>query len=365
MSGASDDRLARAHELLIGQVTTLTSSREWRAMLEAARWFHDYSPRNVLLLMAQGAQGHVAGYRAWQHIPAHDGANCQVAHGAQGHLILAPMHRVARYVDQNGEERTQHWLRGFKVVTVFDETQLVAPPAVPEVRPRVLEGMAPPQLSAGLIENVRARDFTLAERDIAPAFGRTDFAAREVAIRPGLAPAAYTKTLAHETAHVLLHDPTQGSSIARSRERDEVEAESVAYLVAAAAGLDTGVYSFPYIARWAGGDLDLVRKTAERSVAAARELTNALGTRLALALATPAAQVADGSLHHGQLGVMGPDVAPELLDRFERDVTASFQWLERNPAAWGATPRDLEAVRGILGPEHATDPTRSVGIGLD
>ena len=34
----------------------------------------------------------------------------------------------------------------------------------------------------------------------------------------------------------------------------EVEAESVAYLVAAAHGMPTGDYSFPYVAAWAGKD---------------------------------------------------------------------------------------------------------------
>lgn len=64
------------------------------------------------------------------------------------------------------------------------------------------------------------------------------------------------------------------------RERKEVEAESVAYLVAAEAGLDTSPYSFPYIARWANGDLDLIRQAGERSVTAARTLTADLEAHL-------------------------------------------------------------------------------------
>ncbi len=200
--------LTAAHELLVGQVAKLTSSTEWRAMLDAARWFHDYSLRNVLLLLAQGAQGRVAGYHAWQHVPATDGRTCQVARGATGHLVLAPMHRVTRDLDHDtGEEHLRRALQGFKVVRVFDENQLVAPPAIPEVRPKVLTGMAPPELNAGLTAIVAARGFTLVERDIAPAFGRTDFTTREVAIRPGLTAAAATKTLAHEAAHVCSTTP--------------------------------------------------------------------------------------------------------------------------------------------------------------
>ena len=360
------DRLAAAHDLLVGQVAKLTSSTEWRAMLEAARWFHSYSPRNVLLLLAQGAHGRVAGYRAWQNISAHGGGSCQVARGATGHLILAPVHRVVREPDADGEERIQRWLRGFKAVRVFDETQLVAPPAVPEVRPQVLTGVAPGRLATGLTAVVRAQGYSLVERDVAPAFGRTDFASREVAIRSGLAPAAHAKTLAHETAHVLLHSPDAKTPVARSREQKEVEAESVAYLIAAHANLDTSAYSFPYIARWANGDLDLIRQTAERAITAARELTRALEPHLAPDLDQHQRTADVVTLPVGP-STPGPGaVTPEFLQRLDADTAAALRNLESNPAAWAATPSDLDAVRrAVEPPQPAIERPASVGIELD
>ena len=60
------------------------------------------------------------------------------------------------------------------------------------------------------------------------------------------------KTLAHEVGHVLLHNPTDATG-AHCRGVKEVEAESVAYLVAAAHGLDTCAYTFAYVAGWAAG----------------------------------------------------------------------------------------------------------------
>jgi hypothetical protein len=44
----------------------------------------------------------------------------------------------------------------------------------------------------------------------------------------------------------------------------EVEAESVAYIVAGLAGVDTSAYSIGYIGGWAGGDTDLIKATAAR-----------------------------------------------------------------------------------------------------
>jgi DNA primase len=61
------------------------------------------------------------------------------------------------------------------------------------------------------------------------------------------------KTLAHELGHVRLHDPGQEDRTTRNcRGVAEVEAESVAYLVCAHVGVETGEYSFPYVAGWAG-----------------------------------------------------------------------------------------------------------------
>ena len=56
------------------------------------------------------------------------------------------------------------------------------------------------------------------------------------------------------------------------RGRCEVEAESVAYVVAAAYGLDASGYSFAYVAGWAGGDLTRVRQAAETVTKAARTI---------------------------------------------------------------------------------------------
>jgi antirestriction protein ArdC len=55
------------------------------------------------------------------------------------------------------------------------------------------------------------------------------------------------KTLAHELAHALLHEKFDNRPLA------ELEAESTAFVVCQALGIDSSDYSFGYVANWAGG----------------------------------------------------------------------------------------------------------------
>ena len=55
-----------------------------------------------------------------------------------------------------------------------------------------------------------------------------------------------------------------------------MEVESVAYVVCGAVELDTGDYSFAYVARWSGGVAELVTTTAERVIECAKQILNSL-----------------------------------------------------------------------------------------
>ena len=123
-------------------------------------------------------------------------------------------------------------------------------------------------------------------------------ATRTVRVRADVDAAQAVKTLAHEAGHVLLHDPADftlppggagisrtattpgtptgaGATTAQCRGVREVEAESVAYLVAATHGLPTDDYTFAYVTGWAAG-VDraeperVVRDTGVRVLAAGR-----------------------------------------------------------------------------------------------
>jgi len=65
-----------------------------------------------------------------------------------------------------------------------------------------------------------------------------------------------------------------------------VEVESVAYIVCDALGLDTSGYSFNYVARWSGGDTDLMRDTAERVIGCATSILKGLEMQVDIDLVT-------------------------------------------------------------------------------
>jgi antirestriction protein ArdC len=265
----TNDKLAAAHETLTRAVEELVSGADWAAMLAVAARFHRYSANNVMLILAQRPDAtRVAGYRAWQSLGR------QVRKGERGLAILAPV-VVRRRRDETAEEsEPTAFLAGFKVVHVFDLGQTEGE-SLPDVAPVLLAGEGPAALWNALVAQVAGAGFALDRADCGPANGCTDYLARRVSVAPGVDAAQATKTLAHELAHVLLHDGTEYA--AGCRGVAEVEAESVAFLVCQAAGLDASGYSFPYVAHWAGGEARAVMATAERVLGAARRILDGAG----------------------------------------------------------------------------------------
>jgi antirestriction protein ArdC len=241
-------------------------------MLEVAARFHRYSPNNVLLISLQRPDAtRVAGYQTWREV----GRN--VRKGETGIAILAPIAVRRREPESEptgatdqAQEQAPKVLRGFRVTHVFDIAQTDGKP-LPEVRPTLLDGGAPLGVWADLLDQVEAAGYRFDYADITPANGRTDHAEQTVVLRPDLTGAQAVKTLAHELAHVLLHQPGDVPA-GFTRARAEVEAESVAYVVCAAHSLAAGDYTVPYVAGWAGSDRQLVHDTTARVLATAREI---------------------------------------------------------------------------------------------
>jgi len=268
---ANNDKLTEVHERLTEAIGDLVSGADWTRFLEASRRLRTYSPNNVLLIMTQRPMATaVAGYRTWQAL------GYQVRRGEKGIGILAPV--IRRHQpdegDDQGEAEAVRKLRGFRVVHVFDVEQCDGPP-LPDVQPVLLTGDAPGALWDLLADQIEGAGFTIQRGQCGGANGRTSFDSRTVRVRDDVDPAQAAKTLAHELAHVLLHDGTEYATGCRGRA--EVEAESVAYLILTTAGLETGAYSFPYVAAWADGNPEVVTATAERGIRCARGVIDAAG----------------------------------------------------------------------------------------
>lgn len=145
---------------------------------------------------------------------------------------------------------------------------------LPGTGPSLLAGGSPRGLWDRLADQVHAAGFTLDRGDCGEANGYTDHVHKHVRVRDDVSPAQASKTLSHELAHVLMHGPEQPT---RARHVAEVEAESVAYVITAAAGLPTEGYSVPYVASWASGDSDVVREAATRVLSTARQIIERAG----------------------------------------------------------------------------------------
>jgi len=278
------DKLTALHEQISDGVTALVESEGWRAMLDTAAKFHSYSLGNLLLIALQAPQAtRVAGFRSWQSLGR------QVRKGERGIAILAPCTYRPKTADRAepaasaGPELAAtsggaaapdaggKQVRGFRVVHVFDVAQTEGAP-LPEVAPALLTGQAPAGLWDDLASQVTGYGYALERGDCGGANGYTDPRRRVVRVRDDVDDAQAVKTLAHELGHLECGHVSDLPTYATCRGRCEVEAESVAYVVAAAHGLDASGYTFAYVAGWSGPDLTRVRQSAETVTKAARTI---------------------------------------------------------------------------------------------
>lgn len=265
-------------EQLNEAVVDLASGEAWTAMLRVTAKLHGYSARNVMLLWAQAERRGasltaVAGFRTWLSLGR------AVRKGERGYRVLAPVRRRlteeeaakagSRAYDGDGRPATA--VRGFRVEHVFDISQTDGDP-LPEVpMPEILTGEDPEGLWDQLAALVEAEGFTIERQpETGARQGWTSYDTRIVSVRPDVPPAQAAYVLAHELGHIRAdheHRPEV------SRAQRETEADSIAYVVATACGIDTATSSTPYIAGWSGGDpdvlvaaADLVRREALRII---------------------------------------------------------------------------------------------------
>ncbi|MDR0285346.1 MAG: ImmA/IrrE family metallo-endopeptidase [Propionibacteriaceae bacterium] len=295
------------HERLATAVGGLVSGEDWvRAVTFAAR-FRSRSFSNTLLIYAQHVErfetgsvsepwpSYVAGFRQWESLGR------SVAKGQKGYVIQAPV--TARFASNTPDEALSWRKLGFREVAgpgevvrsrvvnvkpayVWDVCQTTGDPVPLRPGPALLEGQAPAGLWDGLARLVESEGFTVGRvasaGEIGGANGVTDYTDRTVRVRVDMDDAAQVKTLAHELAHVRMHDPADAESWGH-RGIGEVEAESVAMMIGAAHGMPTDSYTVPYVSGWATTvkgrtPVEVVQATGERVRATALSVLNALDT---------------------------------------------------------------------------------------
>jgi antirestriction protein ArdC len=257
------DRLERG-------ILELTSSARWQEYLTTAAKFHNYSANNLMLILMQRPEAtRVAGFRTWLSMGR------AVRKGERGIAILAPCvyGGQTREDEETGERvTTERRVVGFRTVYVFDVSQTdgdeLPSPVV------LLEGdsasklLARLELVAGeLGYHVERANFCGSQTN-----GDTSFELKRIRLNRDRSIDQQAKTLAHELGHVLCHH--ERANYSAERERCELEAESVAFVVCSSSGLETDNYSFGYVAHWSGAKA--IHESAGTILEAADELLERL-----------------------------------------------------------------------------------------
>ena len=258
-NNSSADLKARITEHIKELAEATDAARMSEAMLKyldmAAR-FHRYSPCNVwLILMAKPDATVVAGFQKWKTMKRY------VQRGEKGIAILAPI--LTTFLNQLGEEEEK--LVGFKVVYVFDISQTDGEP-LPEP-----PDWKSPEKNAELQERLVRFADSKGIQVLVNHIGR-DIQGVSIGGKIILDPGAGTKTLIHEIAHEML--PHGLELLQTDPAIRELEAESVAYVVGKAFGLN-GLTSPNYVALH-GADSAMIMDHLERIRSTAAEIINAL-----------------------------------------------------------------------------------------
>lgn len=249
-------------EQLEKSIQDFMESEKYKAFLSSMAKFHNYSLNNQILIAVQKPDSTLcAGYTTWQK------QNRYVKKGEKGIRIICPVPYKKEYlkdvIDKTTgkpellpdgkakQEIVQKVIPFFKVGYVYDISQTEGQP-LPEIAD-ILEGDLDEGLKSLKEAMLQVSPVPVCFQPIdGEANGFYSPAAGEIVVDSTLSEKQSLKTLIHETAHALLHNP-EASSSQSTRETKEVEAESVAYVVCQYFGLDTSDYSFGYIAGWSSG----------------------------------------------------------------------------------------------------------------
>ena len=276
-------------------IQELFESDRYRNYLTTMSRFHRYSLNNIMLIHAQRPDATlVAGFNKWKN-----SFGRHVKKGEKGIQILAPTpYKIKQeeqkldpdtklpLLDENGEPVTEEkevTIPMFKVVSVFDVSQT--------------DGRPLPQISATLTGDVaeyevflealhRTSPVPISFQAMEP--GMDGYFApkkQEIFLREGMSQVQTICAAVHEIAHSKLHDYEHMTELAddgetilvpgeKSRNTEEVEAESISYAVCQYFGIETAENSFGYIAAWSQGkelkelraSLETINKTSSELI---------------------------------------------------------------------------------------------------
>ena len=250
----NQDKIKAALERIEDCLATINTDKDWLKYLSFQSLFYNYSFGNTILIYSQNPNAtYVKGFKAWNELGRY------VKKGSKGLAILAPCFKKtevfkepenkAEYHDAEGEKEIKRVISGFRIAYVYD---IADTDGSDEHIPVLVKGLAGNSEQEKEIYDrllaVISREYTVKEVKGTASKGSYNLETKVISVRSDLEYLQKIKTLLHETAHAVDFSLHPEPDI--SRNRRELIAESVAYVVSLRLGLDTSSYSMSYIQSW-------------------------------------------------------------------------------------------------------------------
>lgn len=257
-------------------IKSFRQSDQYKQFLLAMSRFHNYSFRNVQLLMEQNPDATlVASFNKWKK-----DFNRFVNKGEKSLKVWAPMQVVKR--DKNGvpvlnERGEPKLVTLFKLVPVFDVSQTNGQELPKYINQLKGNPEGYDNLYRALRDTSKDKGVSLSfGEDIKKANGYYDPNENKIVIKKGMTKAQTLKTIIHEIAHSDLHNKQAMANNPVTRSEAELQAESVSFVVSAYYGFDTSSYSMPYLNSWLNDKVELsdLKKQLDTVQKEARDLIN-------------------------------------------------------------------------------------------
>ena len=250
------------------------NSENYKKFLTKMSQFNQYSSRNLRLILAQKPDAsYLASYNTWKKFDRH------VKRGEKALSVIIPVTYVKKdqqghpILDKDGKPETGLTFRLKPTTFDVSQTEGKAMPKATEVKEQLTDldyaNLYRALMSIAKTNNVSVR-FEEMERST---FGYYNPTENQIVLRSNeMNKSQIIKTFLHETAHSELHHNDNSQQEQLTKSTAELQAESVAYVVASYYGIDTADYSFDYLAGWSNdketladleAQLDIVQQEAK------------------------------------------------------------------------------------------------------
>lgn len=260
-------------------VADYLDSDQYKTYLTAMSKFHNYSPRNIQMILKQVPDASmVAPLPVWNKE-----FDRKINKGSKAIRIFVPAPTKMKnpetgevLKDKDGKPIIKLY---FKMGTVFDVSQTNGkelPRPIYEIQGSY-EDYGNLYQAAKEVAAAKNIDLSFSE-DTGGANGFYDLKNNRIVIKKGMSEQHTLKTVFHELAHADLHKIEEIKDGTISRSTAELQAESVAFVVANHYGIDTSEYSFGYLAAWSKDKNGL--EDLQEQIKVVQEEAHSLITRL-------------------------------------------------------------------------------------